>query len=72
MLSPTNICRNLSLVIVFAFIGFGITACLSNSRDPQYGAYPNHTEVRDYYLGDKATADPELERELNYGWDIGP
>lgn len=32
---------------------------------------PYHSEVRDYYLSEKATADPEPERLLNDAWDVG-
>ncbi|NKB55892.1 MAG: hypothetical protein GKS00_06110 [Alphaproteobacteria bacterium] len=71
MLLLTKFCRSFVRPTLFVFLSFGLTACLSNSRDPQYGAYPYHSELHDYYNGNKAN-DPALERELNYGWDIGP
>lgn len=72
MLFSSKDCRQFWHLVLFIPLVLSLSACQFGSRDPQYGAYPYHSEVRDYYLGDKATADPELERELNYGWDIGP
>ena len=72
MLFLSKHCRGFRRTGFFVLLFSALSACQFGSRDPQYGAYPYHSEVRDYYLGDKATQDPELERELNYGWDIGP
>jgi hypothetical protein len=72
MLFFSKYCRGMGRLAFSVLLFSTLSACQIGNRDPQYGAYPYHSELRDYYLGDKATVDPELERELNYGWDIGP